>query len=45
MGSDSIGLHSCSLSQFAIVNRTGAALDSTANATVKYRTVNRNLNG
>ena len=31
--------------KFAIVNNSGAALDSTAAATVKYRTVNRNLNG
>jgi hypothetical protein len=31
--------------KFAIVNRTGAALDSTAAAVVEYRTVNRNLNG
>lgn len=31
--------------KFAIVNRMGSALDSTANAAVDYRTVNRNLNG
>ena len=31
--------------KFAIVNNTGAALDSTAAAAVQYRTVNRNLNG
>lgn len=31
--------------KLAIVNKMGAALDATAAATVKYRTVNRNLNG
>jgi hypothetical protein len=31
--------------KFAIVNSSGVALDSTAAAVVKYRTVNRNLNG
>lgn len=31
--------------KFAIVNSMGAALDSTAAAVVKYRTINRNLNG
>ena len=31
--------------KFAIGQRTGAALDATSAATVKYRTVNRNLNG
>ncbi len=31
--------------KFAIVNSMGAALDATAAAVVKYRTVNRNLNG
>lgn len=31
--------------KFAIVNNTGAALDSSAAAAVQYRTVNRNLNG
>jgi hypothetical protein len=31
--------------KFAIVNSMGAALDATAAADVKYRTVNRNLNG
>jgi hypothetical protein len=31
--------------KFAIANITGSALDATAAADVKYRTVNRNLNG
>ena len=31
--------------KLAIVNSTGAALDSSAAAAVQYRTVNRNLNG